>query len=218
MSREEFARLLQTLYAPAGGWEAYITIGDDRAWFVTDSTRAGATFELRFATSKRLPRVTSGFWRTRAQVREARAGLPPAPGLPLDGVRIALDSGTPRGRLGAHGGALVPNRRRANRSRRGEMTLAVAKMIAPRLEALGATVMWVRRENGPVTITRPEGLGRHRRGSALLERRRDRDSGHLREPGRSEREKSIQWEAERLFYRISENPNSGAAGQRRAAA
>ena len=37
------------------------------------------------------------------------------------------------------------------------------------LEALGATVMWVRQENGPVTTTRPEGLLETARG-ALAER------------------------------------------------
>src|SRR5450432_126144 len=35
MTRDEFVRLLQTLYAPAGGWESFITVGDDRAWLVT---------------------------------------------------------------------------------------------------------------------------------------------------------------------------------------
>src|ERR1700682_6530478 len=37
ISREDFVCLLQTLYAPTGGWESYIFVGPDRAWLVTDS-------------------------------------------------------------------------------------------------------------------------------------------------------------------------------------
>ena len=202
MTRDEFVHLLQTLYAPAGGWESFIKIGDDRAWFVTDSRNPDQLLELRFASDKKPPRTTFGFWRTRAQVRDARARAPSAPGRPLEGLRVALDPG----HLGGVWARMEERWFQIGDTppvKEGEMTLAVAKMMAPRLEALGATVMWVRRENEPVTTSRPEGMRDAARG-ALIDRGvsdlKDSYSGTT-DP---DREKSIQWEAERLFYRISE--------------
>jgi hypothetical protein len=202
MTRDEFVRLLQTLYAPAGGWESFITVGDDRAWLVTDSKNPSQVFELRFAVAPKPARITSGFWRTRAQIRRDQSGLPSSPGRPLDGLRIALDPG----HLGGEWAQMEERWFQIGDAppvKEGEMTLAVAKMMAPRLEALGATVMWVRRENGPVTTTRPEGMLDIARG-ALIERGVTDTKDNYAGPADPDREKSIQWEAERLFYRISE--------------
>ncbi len=202
MTREEFVRLLQTLYAPAGGWESYITIEEDRALLITDSKTPGQFFALRFAPAKSAPRSTEGFWRTRAQVLRARRDLPPSPGQPLDGLRVALDPG----HLGGEWARMEERWFQIGDAppvKEGEMTLAVAKMLAPRLEALGATIMWVRNENGPVTTTRPDGLLDTARG-ALAERGVSEVRDTYTGPADPEREKSVQWEAERLFYRISE--------------
>ena len=202
MSQAEFLRLLRTHYSPDGGWQAYIKVGENNALILTDSKISGEVFELRFAPDLKPARMVSGFWRTRAQVRDARSQAPPAPGRPLDGLRVALDPG----HLGGEWARMEERWFQIGDAppvKEGEMTLAVAKMIAPRLEALGATVMWVRRENEPVTTSRPEGM-RDAARRALAERgvteMKDSYSGSA-DP---DREKSIQWEAERLFYRISE--------------
>ena len=202
ITREEFLCQLRTLYSPDGGWEEFVRLGDDRAWLVTNSKDPSQIFELRFATKKRPARATSGFWRTRAQIQAVRARSPAAPGRPLEGLRVALDPG----HLGGEWARMEERWFQIGDAppvKEGEMTLAVAQMLAPRLEALGATVLWVRRENGPVTTTRPEGMLDTAR-AALAERGvagiKDAYSG----PADPDREKSIQWEAERLFYRISE--------------
>ena len=202
MTRDEFVHLLQTLYAPDGGWEPFITIGDDLARIVTDSSHSDQFFELRFASAAKPAKVKSGFWRTRAQNRDSRRDTPAALGRPLDGLRIALDPG----HLGGEWAKMEERWFQIGDAppvKEGEMTLAVAKMLAPRLEALGATVMWVRRENGPVTTSRPENLTDTARASLA-----DRGVADTKETysdrADPDREKSIQWEAERLFYRISE--------------
>src|SRR5262249_12705763 len=157
MTRDEFAGLLQTIYVPGGGWEPFITVGQDRARIVKDSKRPDEFFELRFATATKHARAKSGFWRTREQVRDATREFPAVAGRPLEGLRIALDPG----HLGGEWAQMEERWFQIGDAppvKEGEMTLAVAKALAPRLEALGATVMWVRQENGPVTTTRPENL------------------------------------------------------------
>ena len=69
----------------------------------------------------------------------------------------------------------------------GDMTLLVAKLIKPRLEALGATVTLVRDQPGPVTKATPE---------TFL------PLAHAQSPGSDERQ--VRLLAERLFYRTSE--------------
>lgn len=197
MSRAEFERLLRTHYAPTGGWDTFIKIEDDRAWLVTDSKNPDQLFELRFAKDAVAVPPPKSFWR-------ARAALPPdrPAGRPLDGLRVALDPG----HLGGEWARMEERWFQIGDAppvREGEMTLAVARLIAPRLEALGATVLWVRSEPGPVTPLRPDKLIDTARG-ALAERGVTETRENYTGPGDPEREKSVQWEAERLFYRISE--------------
>src|SRR5262249_61373032 len=122
-----------------------------------DRTRRDQFVELRFAAAARPARAKAGFWRTRAQIREARRDSPASAARPLEGLRVALDPG----HLGGEWAQMEERWFQIGDAppvKEGEMTLAVAKALAPRLEALGATVMWVRQENGPVTTTRPENL------------------------------------------------------------
>ena len=225
MSRAEFECLLLTIYAPTGGWDAYIKIEDERAKLVTDSKNPDKIYELRFipnvppiAPDARavidlmrsagfvqhdVPGVPSkNFWRTRGAIGKQREKAPPPKGRPLEGLRVALDPG----HLGGEWARMEERWFQIGDAppvKEGEMTLAVANLIAPRLEALGATVLWVRREIGPVTAARPDKMIDTARDS-LVERgvtdAKDTYSG----PGDPEREKSVQWEAEKLFYRISE--------------
>src|SRR5450432_2218144 len=202
MSRAEFERLLRELYAPTGGWEPFIKIEDERAWLVTDSKNPDKLYELRFALHGAAANPPQNFWRTRAKLQEPRSKAPRPRGRPLDGLHVALDPG----HLGGEWARMEERWFQIGDAppvKEGEMTLAVANLIAPRLEALGATVLWVRREIGPITTTRPDKMIDTARDS-LVERgvtdARDTYAG----PGDPDREKSVQWEAEKLFYRISE--------------
>lgn len=202
MSRAEFERLLRELYAPTGGWESYIQIDGDRAWLVADSRNPDKLYELRFATNGIAEKRPQNFWRTRARLREPRSKAARPSGRPLDGLRVALDPG----HLGGEWARMEERWFQIGDAppvKEGEMTLAVANLIAPRLEALGATVLWVRREIGPVTSTRPDKMIDTARG-ALAERGVTDAKDTYASPADPEREQSVQWEAERLFYRISE--------------
>lgn len=195
MSREEFERLLRTLYAPGGGWEPFIRLREHEALLVTDSNRASAPFVLRFARTKAMPKPPR-YWRP-AAVRQ------PAPtGRPLAGVRIALDPGHLGGRW-----ARMEERwfqiEGASPVMEGELTLQVAELLAPKLKALGAEVLWVRRTTDPTTPDRPDDL-RERARAALQERGIAAPPENYSSPADPEREKSVAWEAERFFYRLGE--------------
>ncbi|MCX7868896.1 MAG: hypothetical protein N2322_02995, partial [Terrimicrobiaceae bacterium] len=85
ITREEFLRLLDEVYAPGGAWKEAIEIGETSA---TVRTRPGhPPFVLRFAATPEAARPIPRYWRP-------LAALPPAPPQkPLAGLKIALDPG-----------------------------------------------------------------------------------------------------------------------------
>lgn len=138
-------------------------------------------------------------WRSAAE-------LPPLNGKPvLTGLRIALDPGHIGGSY-----AKVEERFFTMNPQdpkefiaEGDHVLTVAQLIKPRLEALGATVSLVRENSEPVTAQRAADL----RPNALTILRENgianpTDSYYNLPP--SLRMNTIQWESEKLFYRVSE--------------
>ena len=85
----------------------------------------------------------------------------------------------------------------------GELTLQVARMLAPKLQALGARVSFVRDQTEPVTPLRPDDLKEAAR--AVL-----RAGGTENPPedfdgsGDPLKEQTVRWQSEVLFYRSSE--------------
>src|SRR5690606_4726088 len=108
----------------------------------------GTPFRLRFAASRATARAVPSYWRSRRL-------LPPVqPGKPLAGLKIALDPG----HLGGQWAKMEERWFQIGKSKpvtEGDMTLAVAKLMAPRLEALGAEVILTRSKASPVTSLRP---------------------------------------------------------------
>ena len=182
ITREEFQKLLETVYAPQGAWKDVIEIGEAAARILTRAD--SPPFILRFAPSRDAERPVPRYWRPRAV-------LPAAPeGKPLHGVKIALDPG----HLGGQWAKMEERWLRAGEGppvQEGDLTLRIAKMLAARLEALGAQAVLTRTKPGPVTPDRPGQLR-----SAAAASLKDREL-----PITS---KSIQKESERLFYRVSE--------------
>src|SRR5690606_28075031 len=85
----------------------------------------------------------------------------------------------------------------------GEMTLRVAELIAPRLEALGAKVSLLRKAEQPVTSDRPATLWE----TARAELRRMGRVGApetYASPDDPLRGATVQWQSELLFCRVSE--------------
>jgi N-acetylmuramoyl-L-alanine amidase len=191
MTREEFTRLLDTVYAPGGAWKGVIDLEEDGARILTTGTNR---WVLRFAeagAAKKPPR----YW-------QPLDGLPAA-ARPLEGVTIALDPGHLGGewakmeeRWFQIGDGTVP-------VTEGDMTLLTARLLAAKLKAGGARVEFVRNAAEPITKLRPEDLREAAR--AELKRQglrfiRDKYDG----PGDLLKMNSVQWTSELLFYRTAE--------------
>jgi hypothetical protein len=188
---DEFTRLLVKVYARGV---------DITPWFVMEPSQVriaqgdGNWFTLKFSngsTTRPVPR----YWRTPEQ-------LPADPEHPLSGLKVALDPG----HLGGVWAKMEERWFQIGDSRpvtEGDLTLRVAQLIGPRLAALGAQVLWVRSQPGPVTTLSPDTL----RGLAfltLVARGTHPISQNYSGPFDPWREHSIQWEAEKLFYRVAE--------------
>ena len=195
ITREDFARLLDTVYAPGGAARGMVDVAEDAAVIKTTLTPA-AEFRLRFATDAALAKAVPRTWRAASQ-------LPAAPAdKPLAGLRIALDPG----HIGGAWAKMEERFLQVGESRpvvEGEMTLREAKLIAPKLRELGAEVTSVRDALEPATPLRPEKLRDAARAELLLqgiENPRENYDGP-NDPGRIQ---TVQAESELLFYRNAE--------------
>ncbi len=178
ITREEFERLLTTVFTTGNAWQSCIEIDVSEARIRTGNAPTDEIFHLRFAPSATTPPRR---WRTAAELPQT------TPDKPLAGLRIAIDPG--------HiGGAWAKIEERwlvvgeGTPVCEGDMTLHVANLLRTRLEALGATVSLVRDKPEPVTSLRPDDLS-----SLALE-----SSAPDATPAAHQRL------AERLFYRTAE--------------
>jgi len=191
IEREEFTRLLDTVYAPGGTWKDAIHIEDDGAHVLTTGTNR---WVLRFADggkAKDPPR----YWKPLDTL--------PIASRPLTGVTIALDPG----HLGAEWAKLEERWFQIGAGTtpvaEGDMTLLTARLLAEKLECKGADVEFVRNNTEPLTKLRPEDLRDaaraqlKRQGMAFI---RDKYDG----PADMLRMNSVQWTSELLFYRTAE--------------
>ncbi len=195
ITHDEFARLLKKVYATKGYDSKLIKVEAGEARILTTSGTE-TYFDLHFAKSEadRLP-IPRGW--TVPSASPLQAGSPP-----LAGFHIALDPG--------HlGGTWARMEERwfkigdAPPVQEGDMTLQVAKLLATRLESLGAKVSLVRVSSEPITPYRPsdfEELARE-----FLVRAGVADPPENYEgPADPLKERSIGWQRELLFYRNSE--------------
>ena len=195
MTREEFQRLLDTVYAPGRAAAGMIEIREsDAVIFKTLMPRE--TITLRFAKDAATAKSAPHYWRPVASIGPASAGKP------LAGIRIALDPGHIGGEW-----ALMEERsfRRASDKpvQEGDMTLAVSKLVAAQLGALGAEVSLVREQAVPSSPFTVDALrGAARKELVLLGTTGFRENyDGPRDPLKMN---TVQWHAERLFYRIAE--------------
>jgi hypothetical protein len=191
ITHDEFTGLLEQVYAPGVDLKPWFALGPTRVCIAEGN---GNWFVLRFSDQAGI-RSIPRYWRS---VQE----LPPHPELPLSGIKIALDPG----HLGGAWAKMEERWFQFGHSKpitEGDLTLRVAELIAPRLTRLGAQVLWVRSHPGPVTSLSPESL----QALALLTlaaRRTHPISQGYAGPFDPWREHSVQWEAEKLFYRVAE--------------
>lgn len=151
ISRGDFQQLLEKVYAPSGGWQPYIRVDPEAAVIRTNNIPLDDLYTLRFAPVAAPPVKES--WRPRAAIAPAT----PPPDRPLAGVRIALDPGHLGGRW-AHTEERWFQLGHATPVAEGDMTLQVARLLAPRLRALGADVTVLRDSDEPATPQQPYDL------------------------------------------------------------
>lgn len=149
LSREDFEALLGGVFASGQGWREHWVILD-REVVIRTGEAGSPEYRLRFAppgAGKVPPRP----WRAAAELG------PAAEGRPLEGLHVAIDPG--------HiGGAWARAEERwlkvgdAPPVLEGDMTLLVATLLRPQLEALGARVSLVRDTAKPLTTLQPADL------------------------------------------------------------
>jgi N-acetylmuramoyl-L-alanine amidase len=192
MSKEEFQRRL-SVYAPNRAADGLFIVTDTGVSVATTLSPLVRRL-IRFAPPGTSPTSPPRYWKP---LPAGRTG-----GTPLEGVHLALDPG----HLGGQWALLEERAFRPTRSswiQEGDMTLVVANHLATRLRALGARVSFVRPDARPVTRRSVDDL----RAAARQEMERD-GVVDIRETynGRLDPAKtlSVQWHAERFFYRVSE--------------
>jgi len=196
ITREEFERLLRDVYATHGVNDEFIRIDRDYACILMDRD-AQTWFTLRFAKDERRRKPVTHHWRSARSLPRAKKST-----RILSGLKISLDPG----HIGGQWAKMEERWFEVGDSppvEEGEMTLRVAKMLAPKLRALGAQVSFVRAKAEPVTPFRPDDLkelAREVLRSGGTENPRDAFDG----PDDPLKEQTLRWQSEILFYRSSE--------------
>ena len=195
ITRDEFARLIDNVYCTHGFAPDLIAINDKHARILTNRD-AQKFFTLRFAkdkaSAKRVPRL----W-------QPAKSLPPVkPTKPLSGLRIALDPG----HLGGKWAKMEERWFQVGDSppvQEGDLALRVARLLAPRLRKLGARVSFVRNSAEPITAQRPADFREFAK-KILIKNGVPQPRTDVLDPNDPEKEQTIRWQSEILFYRYSE--------------
>ena len=195
ITRDEFAHLINDVYGTHGFAPDLVKIQDDTARILMNRD-AQKFFTLRFASGtkekKRVPRL----WKS-------AESLPPAErDKPLSGLKIALDPG----HLGGSWAKMEERWFQVGDSKpvqEGDLTLRVARLLATRLRDLGAKVSFVRRIDEPITGKRPDDFRELAR-KILIKNGVPQPRTDVLDTTDPEKEHTIRWQSEILFYRYSE--------------
>jgi len=195
ITRDEFKRLIEQVYCTHGLPANMIAVGDDSARILMHR-QPETYFTLRFAPNddsvKRVPRL----W------RPARVLPPASQEKPLAGLRIALDPG----HLGGSWAVMEERWFQVENSlpvTEGDMTLKVARIVAQSLQQLGARISFVRNNTEPVTPLRPDDFKELAR-KILIRNGVPAPRADVLDPADPEKEHTVKWQSEILFYRYSE--------------
>src|SRR5207302_1008108 len=195
ITRDEFARLIDNVYCTHGFAPDLIAINDKDARILTNRD-AQKFFSLRFAKDKASAERVPRLW-------QPAKSLPPLkPTKPLSGLRIALDPG----HLGGEWAKMEERWFQVRDSapvQEGDLTLRVSRLLAPRLRKLGAKVSFIRNSSEPVTAKRPDDFRELAR-KILIKNGVPQPRTDVLDPNDPEKEQTIRWQSEILFYRYGE--------------
>jgi hypothetical protein len=197
ITHDQFTRLIQDAYCTHGFAPDLIAINDKNARILTNRD-AQKFFTLRFAEDEASCQPVPRLW------RPAKSLTPVKRDKPLSGFRIALDPG----HLGGKWAKMEERWFQVGDSQpvqEGDLTLRVARLLAPRLRKLGAKVSFVRNSLEPVTEKRPDDFQELAR-KILIKNGvpQPQAGGDVLDPNDPQKEQTIRWQSEILFYRYSE--------------
>ena len=195
ITHDEFTHLLNDVYCTHGFAPDLIKIDNDAAEILTNR-ESQKVFTLHFApdadSKTRIPRL----WQPAKSLSAAKSNKP------LAGLRIALDPG----HLGGKWAKMEERWFQVGDTKpvtEGDLTLRVSRMLASRLRKLGATVLFVRNSTQPITSKRPGDFKELAR-KILINNGLPQPRPDVLDPKDPEKEKTIRWQSEMLFYRYSE--------------
>jgi hypothetical protein len=194
ITHDEFAHLIYDVYCTHGFAPDLIEVNTDTARILTNR-ESHNFFTLRFAKDDTSRNPVPRLW-------HPANSLPPAKGHNLSGLRIALDPG----HLGGEWAKMEERWFQVDSTQpvqEGDLTLKVARLLAPRLRELGAKVFFVRNSNEPVTAKRPDDFREVAR-KILIKNGVPQPRADVLDPNDPEKEQTIRWQSEILFYRYSE--------------
>jgi hypothetical protein len=195
ITHDDFARLIQNVYCTHGFAPDLITI-DEKSVRILTNRDAQSFFTLRFASDQASCEPVPRLWRPAKSLPRA------TPEKPLSGLRIALDPG----HLGGKWAKMEERWFQVGDAapvQEGDLVLRVARILAPRLRELGARVSFVRSRAGPVTSKRPDDFKELAR-KILIKNGVPQPRPDILDPKDPEKEQTIRWQSEILFYRYSE--------------
>ena len=195
ITRDEFAHLINDVYGTHGFAPDLIEIKDDTARILMNRD-AQKFFTLRFAGVTKDRKLVPRLW------RPAKSLSPAERNKPLSGLKIALDPG----HLGGSWAKMEERWFQVGDSKpvqEGDLTLRVARLLATRLRDLGANVSFVRNDDEPTTAKRPDDFRELAR-KILIRNGVPQPRTDVLDSTDPEKEKTIRWQSEILFYRYSE--------------
>jgi hypothetical protein len=195
ITHDEFTQLIQNVYCTHGFAPDLIEVNTDTARILTNRESQNF-FTLRFAKNEASRNPVPRLWHPAKSLPPAKAHKP------LSGLRIALDPG----HLGGKWAKMEERWFQVGNTQpvqEGDLTLKVAWLLVPRLRESGAKVFFVRNSNEPVTAKRPDDFRELAR-KILIRNGVPQPRADVLDSNDPEKEQTIRWQSEILFYRYSE--------------
>ena len=195
ITHDEFAHLIYDVYCTHGFAPDLIEVNTDTVRILTNR-KSQIFFTLRFARNDASRNSVPRLWHSAKSLPPAKADKP------LSGLRIALDPG----HLGGEWAKMEERWFQVDSTQpvqEGDLTLKVARLLAPRLRELGAKVFFVRNSSEPVTAKRPDDF-RDLARKVLIRNGVPQPRADVLDPHDPEKEQTVRWQSEILFYRYSE--------------
>lgn len=195
LSREEFEAAMTKIYLNRVQFTLPWSIEEDALLVTTSPGQPPRRIAFRKHDAE--PKVFPRYWRLPGELPPLKPAEPV-----LKGVHIALDPG----HIG--GGYAEMEERWLSMNpgesiMEGHLVLQVAELLKPRLEALGATVTMIRQQEAPVTKASINDLKKVAR-QVLLDAGVPNPVESYADRVGEERILTVQWQTEKLFYRVSE--------------